>query len=78
MVCDYVKDQSLMVDVLWEVAYGVFKEALHLNSLEDFNATKADLMTCSPPGSPGTNIGPCPLGPCSPLHLLGPARRSPH
>ena len=44
MVCYYVKDQSLMVDVLWDVAYGVFKEALHLDSLEDFNATKADLM----------------------------------
>ena len=44
MVCDYVKDKSLMVDVLWEVAYGVFKEALCLNLLEDFNATKADLV----------------------------------
>ena len=33
-----------MVDMLWEVAYGVFKEALCLNSLEDFNATEADLM----------------------------------
>ena len=33
-----------MVDVLWEVAYGVFKEVLHLNLLEDFNATEADLM----------------------------------
>ena len=44
MVCDYVQDQSLTVDVLWEVAYGVFKETLHLDSLEDFNATEADLM----------------------------------
>ena len=44
MVCDYVKGQSLTVDVLWEVAYGVFKEVLCLDSLEDFNATKADLM----------------------------------
>ena len=44
MVCDYVKDKSLMVNVLWEVAYRVFKEALHLNLLEDFNATEADLM----------------------------------
>ena len=43
-VCDYVKGQSLMVDVLWEVAYGVFKEVLCLNSLEDFNTTEADLM----------------------------------
>ena len=33
-----------MVDVLWEVAYGVFKEALCVNSVEDFNTTKADLM----------------------------------
>ena len=43
-MCDYVKGQSLMVDMLWKVAYGVFKEVLCLNSLEDFNATKADLM----------------------------------
>ena len=43
-VCDYIKGQSLTVNVLWEVAYGVFKEVLCLDSLEDFNATKADLM----------------------------------
>ena len=30
--------------MLWEVAYGVCHEALHLDLLEDFNATKADLM----------------------------------
>ena len=30
--------------MLWEVAYSVCHEALHLNSLEDFNATEADLM----------------------------------
>ena len=30
--------------MLWEVAYGVCHEVLHLNSLEDFNATKADLI----------------------------------
>ena len=30
--------------MLWEVAYGVCHEALHLNSLEDFNATEVDLM----------------------------------
>ena len=30
--------------MLWEVAYGVCHEALCLNLLEDFNATKADLM----------------------------------
>ena len=33
-----------MVNVLWEVAYGVCHEVLHLNSLEDFNVTEADLM----------------------------------
>ena len=30
--------------MLWEVVYGVFREALHLDSLEDFNAMEADLM----------------------------------
>ena len=30
--------------MLWEVAYGVCKEVLHLDSLEDFNATEVDLM----------------------------------
>ena len=44
MVCEYVKGQPLTVNVLWEVAYGVCKEVLHLDSLEDFNATKVDLM----------------------------------
>ena len=44
MVCEYIKDQALMVNVLWEVAYRVCHEVLCLNSLEDFNATKADLM----------------------------------
>ena len=39
-----VKGQSLMVNMLWEVAYGMFKEILCLNSLEDFNTTEADLM----------------------------------
>ena len=29
--------------MLWEVVYGVFREALHLDLLEDFNATEADL-----------------------------------
>ena len=33
-----------MVDVLWEVTYGVFKEALCLDLLENFNATEADLV----------------------------------
>ena len=43
-VCEYVRDQALTVNMLWEVAYGVCHEALHLDSLEDFNATEADLM----------------------------------
>ena len=43
-VCEYVKGQSLTVNMLWKVAYGVCKEVLHLDSLEDFNATKVDLM----------------------------------
>ena len=30
--------------MLWEVVYRVCHEVLHLNSLEDFNATEADLM----------------------------------
>ena len=33
-----------MVNMLWEVAYRVCHEVLCLDSLEDFNATKADLM----------------------------------
>ena len=44
MVCEYVKGQSLMVNMLWEVAYRVCKEVLYLDSLDDFNATEADLM----------------------------------
>ena len=30
--------------MLWEAVYGVFREALHLDSLEDFNAMEVDLM----------------------------------
>ena len=44
MVCNYVKDRALTVDVLWEVVYGVFRETLCLDSLEDFNAMEVDLM----------------------------------
>ena len=44
MVCEYAKDQALTVNMLWEIAYSVCHEALCLDSLEDFNATKADLM----------------------------------
>ena len=43
-VCEYMKDQALTVNMLWEIAYGVCHEALHLDSLEDFNATEVDLM----------------------------------
>ena len=43
-VCEYVRDQMLTVNMLWEVAYGVSYEALCLDSLEDFSATEADLM----------------------------------
>ena len=43
-VCEYIKDQTLTVNVLWEVAYRVCHEVLCLNSLEDFNTTEADLM----------------------------------
>ena len=33
-----------MVNMLWEVAYSLCHEVLCLDSLEDFNATEADLM----------------------------------
>ena len=42
-MCDYIRTRALTVNVLWEVVYGVFREALCLDLLEDFNATKADL-----------------------------------
>ena len=45
MVCEYVRDKALTVNVLWDIAYGLHHEALHLDSLEDFNATEADLMS---------------------------------
>ena len=38
------RTNSLTVNMLWKVAYGVCKEVLCLNSLEEFNATEADLM----------------------------------
>ena len=34
-----------MVNVLWEIAYGLHHESLCLDSLEDFNATEANLMS---------------------------------
>ena len=44
MVCEYVRDKPLTVNVLWEIAYGIHQESLRLDSLEDFNATKSDIM----------------------------------
>ena len=44
MVCEYARDKPLTLNVLWEIAYSVHKESLHLDSLEDFNATEADVM----------------------------------
>ena len=44
MVCEYMRDKSLTFNVLWEIAYGIHQESLHLDSLEDFNATEADIM----------------------------------
>ena len=40
----YMRDKALMVNVLWEIAYGLHQESLCLDSLEDFNATEADIM----------------------------------
>ena len=33
-----------MINVLWEIAYGIHQESLCLDSLEDFNATEANIM----------------------------------
>ena len=44
MVCEYVRDKPLTVNVLWEIAYGIHQESLCLDSLEDFNATEANIM----------------------------------
>ena len=44
-VCEYVRDKALTVNMLWEIAYGLHHESLCLDSLEDFNATEADLMS---------------------------------
>ena len=45
MVCKYTRDKALTVNVLWEIAYGLHHESLHLDSLEDFNATEANLIS---------------------------------
>ena len=70
-----------MVNLLWEVAYRVFKEVLCLDSLEDFNATEADLMDLK------NNIltmwesrdrhRTSSLGPIFTLHLWVPVRKGP-
>ena len=44
MVCEYARDKPLTLNVLWDIAYNIHKESLHLDSLEDFNATEADIM----------------------------------
>ena len=43
-MCEYARDKPLTINVLWEIAYGIHQESLRLDSLEDFNATKADIM----------------------------------
>ena len=40
-----MRDKALTVNVLWNIAYSLHHEALHLDSLEDFNVTEADLMS---------------------------------
>ena len=68
--------------MLWEVAYGVCHEALCLDSLEDFNATEADLMGLKNDiltmwDSRDRHRTWDPLGPCSHPHLLAPVRKVP-
>ena len=45
MVCEYARDKALTVNMLWVIAYSLHHEALCLDSLEDFNATEADLIS---------------------------------
>ena len=45
MVCEYTRDKALTVNMLWDIANSLHHESLHLDSLEDFNATEADLMS---------------------------------
>ena len=44
MVCEYMRDKPLTLNMLWEIAYSIHKESLCLDSLEDFNATEVDIM----------------------------------
>ena len=39
-----MRDKPLTLNVLWEIAYSIHKESLCLDSLEDFNASEADIM----------------------------------
>ena len=55
-----------MVNVLWEVAYGMCKEVLCLDSLEDFNATEVDILTTWESRDMCRTLS---SGPHSPLHL---------
>ena len=79
MVCDYIGTRSLTVDMLWEVVYGVFREALCLESLEDFNASEVDLGEMKDKilssGRPRISARLHPLGPPLSHHLQGLARR---
>ena len=34
----------MTLNLLWDIAYDIHKESLHLDSLEDFNATEVDIM----------------------------------
>ena len=43
-VCEYVRDKPLTLNLLWDIAYSIHKESLRLDTLEDFNATEADIM----------------------------------
>ena len=59
--------------MLWEIAYNIHEESLCLDSLEDFNATKADIMRMKEDilklcGSPGMRGKLCPSDPH--VHLL--------
>ena len=43
-VCEYARDKPLTLNLLWDIAYSIHKESLRLDTLEDFNATEADIM----------------------------------
>ena len=43
-VCEYARDKPLTLNLLWDIVYSIHKESLRLDTLEDFNATEADIM----------------------------------